>query len=116
MSDCVFCKIIKGDITSAKVYEDEFVLVFADIAPAAPVHLLAVPKEHIENIDGLTEANADIMSRLFLAAKTAAKAKGISGAYRIIINNGSEAGQEVFHLHLHILGGKKMGDKANCAP
>ena len=107
MKDCLFCKIIAGEIPSTKVYEDENVFAFNDISPLAPVHVLIVPKQHIENIDGLNGSNADIMGKLFLAAKEIAKQKGVAGGYRIVTNTGARGGQEIFHLHLHLLGGRE---------
>lgn len=107
MEDCLFCKIIAGEIPSTKVYEDENVFAFNDISPLAPVHVLIVPKQHIENIDGLNGSNADIIGKLFLAAKEIAKQKGVAGGYRIVTNTGARGGQEIFHLHLHLLGGKE---------
>ncbi len=105
--DCIFCKIIKGEIPSDKVYEDEKVFAFRDIKPAAPVHILVVPKTHIESVSDIDESNKDIMADLFLAAKKIADSKGlVENGYRIIINNGRIAGQEVFHLHVHILAAK----------
>ena len=105
--DCIFCKIISGEIPSTKVYEDEKVIAFNDIKPAAPVHILVVPKMHLEDLNGITEQNSQIMSDIFLAVKRIAKEKGLpEKGYRVLINNGRAAGQEVFHLHVHILGGK----------
>jgi histidine triad (HIT) family protein len=105
--DCIFCKIIKGEIPSTKVYEDDFVYAFDDISPAAPIHTLIIPKEHIVNVNDLSENNSSVMSHLFLAAKKVAEIKNISGdGYRIILNNEKGAGQEVLHMHLHVLGGK----------
>jgi len=106
--DCIFCKIISGQIPSSKVYEDDRVLAFDDINPMSPVHVLVVPKEHIVNVNDLTVENSDIMAAIFLAAKEVARIKGIDqGGYRIIINNGTSAGQEVWHMHVHIMGGKE---------
>jgi histidine triad (HIT) family protein len=104
--DCIFCKIIAGEIPSKKVYENESIFVFEDINPAAPVHLLVVPKMHFDNLNNLNEENSSMMSEMFLGVKKAAEIKGID-EYRIIINNGKSSGQEVFHLHIHILGGKE---------
>jgi len=105
--DCIFCKIIKGEIPSTKVYEDDFVYAFDDISPSAPVHTLVIPKEHIVNVNDLSEKNSTIMTNLFLAVKKVAEIKNISqDGYRVIMNNEAGSGQEVFHMHIHVLGGK----------
>ena len=112
--DCLFCKIIAGEIPSSKVFENESVYAFNDINPLAPVHVLIVPKKHIENVDDLKSGDASVIGDMFLAAQKIAELKGIQGAYRIITNNGKDGGQEVFHLHLHLLGGRKaMGPILN---
>ena len=104
---CLFCNIIKGEIPSAKVFENDSIFAFEDINPQAPVHILVIHKSHIKNIDELNADNSTIMSDIFLGVKEVAKIKGIDkGGYRVIINNGSAAGQVVWHLHVHILGGK----------
>ena len=104
---CIFCKIIAGEIPSTKVYEDDKVLAFHDINPAAPVHILVVPKAHIADVNGITEENKSVMGDIFLAAKRIAAEKGLpEKGYRLLVNNGKAAGQEVFHLHVHIFGGK----------
>ncbi len=109
MSDCLFCKIISGEIPSSKVYEDEYVYAFNDISPEAPVHVLIVPKEHIESANDIDENNADIVAKIFLAAKKIAKEKGIAeGGYRIVNNCGDNGGQTVKHLHFHLLGGRAL--------
>jgi diadenosine tetraphosphate (Ap4A) HIT family hydrolase len=109
--NCLFCKIINGEIPAKKVYETETVLVFEDIAPLAPIHLLIIPKIHFSNINELDQNKAPVMADLFLAAQEVAKDKKISEqGYRLIINNGPAAGQEIFHLHLHLLAGQeKLG-------
>jgi len=107
--DCLFCKIIAGEIPSAKVYEDEFVYAFRDIEPQAPVHILIVPKEHIASANELNEKNADVLSRIFLAAAKLAKEEGIAeDGYRIVNNCGFNGGQTVNHLHFHMLGGRSL--------
>jgi histidine triad (HIT) family protein len=107
--NCIFCKIIEKIIPSKTVYEDEFVVAFNDANPQAPVHLLVVPKRHIPEIHSITEADGDTIGRLFLAAKKiAAERKFDSNGYRMVINNGSGAGQTVFHVHLHILSGRRF--------
>ncbi|HOW81064.1 MAG TPA: histidine triad nucleotide-binding protein [Spirochaetota bacterium] len=108
MMDCIFCKIISGEIPSEKVYENASVYAFSDIHPLTPVHVLVVPKVHIKNIDDISEENGRVMSDLFAAVNEIAAMKGLrEKGYRVIINNGKAAGQEVFHLHMHILGGKE---------
>ncbi len=112
MEDCIFCKIIKGEIPSTKVYEDDKVLAFKDINPAAPIHVLVIPKKHIENVLEINEENKEITSDIFLAINKIAKQLGIDkDGFRIINNCGKDAGQEVMHLHFHILAGGKMGPK-----
>lgn len=109
MSDCLFCKIIAGEIPSSKVYEDEYVYAFNDISPEAPVHVLIVPKEHIASANEITAENASVISNIFLAAKKIAEEKGIAeGGYRIVNNCGEDGGQTVKHLHFHLLGGRAL--------
>lgn len=105
--DCLFCRIINGEIPSTKVYENDKVYAFEDINPQAPVHILVVHKEHTININDATPENSYIFSDIFLAVKEIVKEKNLSKqGFRTIINNGEAAGQEVFHMHVHILGGK----------
>ena len=107
--DCLFCKIIAGDIPSAKVYEDDKVYAFRDIGPQAPVHVLIVPKEHIASANELTEENASIVGHIFAVAAKIAKDEGIAdGGYRIVNNCGQDGGQTVGHLHFHMLGGRSL--------
>lgn len=109
MNDCIFCKIINGEIPSTKVYEDELVYAFRDIAPAAPVHILIVPKEHICCANKLGDEHKELLGHIILTAKKLAEAEGIAdGGYRIINNCGENAGQTVFHLHFHLLAGDKF--------
>ena len=108
MSNCLFCKIIAGEIPSTKVYEDETVLAFRDIAPQAPTHILVIPKAHIPSVDGITAENAAIVAHIFTLIPTIAKAEGLEGGYRVVSNCGADAGQTVHHLHFHILGGKVL--------
>ena len=110
MNDCLFCKIIAGEIPSAKVYEDEHVFAFRDINPQAPTHILVVPKEHIASAAELTEKNASAAARCLVAAAKIAGNEKLTGGYRIVSNVGSDAGQTVKHLHFHILGGKRLDD------
>lgn len=112
MEDCIFCKIIKGEIPSTKVYEDDNVLAFKDINPAAPIHILVVPKQHIENVLEINEENKKILEDVFLAINKIAKKLGIDkDGFRVITNCGKDSGQEVMHLHFHILAGAKLGEK-----
>ncbi len=112
MSDCIFCKIINGEIPSKKVYETDKVYAFHDINPEAPVHVLIVPKLHIASHNELSADNVDVMKDIHLAANEIAKSLGISeSGYRLINNCGADAGQTVFHLHYHLVGGTAMGSK-----
>lgn len=111
MNDCLFCKIIAGTIPSKKVYEDEFVFAFHDIAPNAPVHVLVVPKTHIASANDVTEENSIIVAKVFEVIPKIAKSLGLENGYRVINNCGDDAGQTVKHIHFHILGGMKMGEK-----
>ncbi len=109
--DCLFCAIINGDIPSAKVYEDEWCYAFRDIKPAAPVHVLVVPKAHIASLDEINEENAPLAAKILSAIPKIAKSEGLSGGYRVISNIGEDSCQSVRHLHFHILGGKKLSEK-----
>ena len=106
--NCIFCKIIAGDIPSTKVYEDETVLAFRDIAPQAPTHILVIPKAHIDSVNGITEENSAVVAHIFQVIPKIAAAEGLTGGYRVVSNCGADAGQTVFHLHFHILGGKQL--------
>ncbi|HDT15081.1 MAG TPA: histidine triad nucleotide-binding protein [Firmicutes bacterium] len=109
MENCLFCKIVKKEIPAKIVFEDEKVLAFEDINPAAPVHILIVPKSHIGSLNELDESRTELLKPLFLAAKQIAAEKGIDKTgYRTVFNTGSGAGQTVFHLHLHLLGGRSF--------
>lgn len=109
MTDCLFCKIISGDIPSTKVYEDETVFAFRDIAPQAPTHILVIPKEHIPSVDGVNASNSAVVAHIFEVIPQIAAAEGLTGGYRVVSNCGADAGQTVHHLHFHILGGKTLG-------
>ena len=111
MSDCLFCKIIAGDIPSTKVYEDETVFAFRDIAPQAPTHVLVVPKAHIEDCNGISADNSAVVAHIFEVIPQIAKAEGLVNGYRVVSNCGADAGQTVPHLHFHILGGTKLSEK-----
>lgn len=110
MEDCIFCKIISGDIPSTKVYEDEYVYAFRDISPQAPVHVLVLPKEHICCADAIDESNSMLVAKVFEAVAKIAKAEGLDNGYRVINNCGEDGGQTVKHLHFHLIGGKKLGE------
>ena len=106
--DCIFCKIIAGEIPSQKVYEDEHVLAFHDINKSAPVHILVVPKVHVESLNGVNSANIEYISRIFLKIPEIAKEYGVEEGYRVVTNIGKDGGQSVWHLHFHVLGGRKL--------
>ena len=107
--NCVFCKIARKDIPASIVFENDKILAFEDLRPQAPVHILIIPKDHIEKISDLTEETAHLVGDLVLAAKDIAKRRGVEeSGYRIVINCNKDAGQEVFHLHLHLLGGRRF--------
>lgn len=109
MEDCLFCKIIKGEIPSTKVYEDANFFAFKDIAPVAPVHVLVIPKKHVASIAALTEEDADVAGKMLFAIQKVAQELGLDkDGYRVIFNTGEKAGQTVHHMHAHILGGKEM--------
>jgi len=108
MENCLFCKIIGGEIPSTKVYEDDLVFAFRDIAPQAPTHILVVPKAHIESCNGITADNSAVVAHIFEVIPQIAKAEGLANGYRVVSNCGKDAGQTVHHLHFHILGGKEL--------
>ena len=108
MSDCLFCKIVKGDIPSTKVYEDEAVYAFRDINPQAPTHILVIPKEHLSSVNDVTADNSAVVAHIFEVIPQIAAAEGLTGGYRVVSNCGADAGQTVHHLHFHILGGKEL--------
>ena len=112
MDDCVFCKIIKGEIPSEKVYEDDEIIAFKDINPAAPIHILVIPKKHIATLLDVKEEDSYLISKIFVAINKIAKQIGIEeSGFRIIANCGKDSGQEVMHIHFHLLAGKTMGPK-----
>ncbi len=108
MSDCLFCKIVAGAIPSTKVYEDEQILAFRDIAPQAPTHILVIPKTHIPSVNGITAENSAVVAHIFEIIPKIAAAEGLAEGYRVVSNCGGHAGQTVPHLHFHILGGKQL--------
>ncbi len=107
-NDCLFCKIAEGSIPSSKVYEDEEMLVFKDIEPKAAVHLLAIPKVHFKLISEVDANQAEILKRMLTKIPDIAAKNGCENGYRLVINQGADAGQTVFHLHIHILGGQSL--------
>jgi len=112
MENCVFCRIIKREIPSTVVYEDEWTIAFNDIKPVAPIHVIIIPKQHIASVNDLNEDNADAVAKVHLAAIKVAEKLGISGkGFRLINNCGKDAGQTVFHLHYHLIGGRSLGEK-----
>lgn len=110
--ECIFCKILKGEIPSKKVYENEFVYAFHDINPAAPVHVIVIPKEHVESANSINETNSNYIAKVFEAIPNIAKELDIAeDGYRVITNIGENGGQTVKHIHFHILGGAKLSEK-----
>lgn len=107
--DCLFCKIVAGEIPSTKVYEDDKVVAFRDIAPQAPTHILVIPKEHIGGVDEVNAENAAVVGHIFAKIAEIAKAEGLSDGYRVVSNVGEHGCQSVRHLHFHIVGGKQLG-------
>lgn len=110
--NCIFCKIVKGEIPSKKVYENDKVVAFLDIAPQAPVHIILIPKEHIvQSLAQITPENSHIMAAMGEAVATIAREQALTDGFRVISNSGANAGQTVNHLHFHLLAGKSMGEK-----
>ena len=106
--DCLFCKIVAGEIPSTKVYEDETVLAFRDIAPQAPTHILVIPKTHVPSVAGITAENSAVVAHIFEVIAKVAAQEGLESGYRVVSNCGDHAGQTVKHLHFHILGGRQL--------
>lgn len=112
MEDCLFCKIVKGEVPSNKVYEDDEILAFHDINPATPIHILVIPKKHITTHNDLEKEDIELMGKIHMVINQIAEEKGFKeNGYRLTVNCGEDGGQEVKHLHFHILAGKKMGEK-----
>lgn len=105
MNDCLFCKIVRGEIPCRKVYEDDDVLAFHDINPVAPVHFMIVPKTHLVSLAEADESHSDMLGKLMLLAPQLAKQLGLDNGFRTVINTGKGGGQEIFHLHIHVIGG-----------
>ena len=112
MEDCLFCKIVKGEIPSSKVYEDEEILAFKDINPAAPIHILVIPKKHIISLAHMEKEDEALIGRIYGVINEIARDQGFKeNGYRVIVNCGKDGGQEVGHLHFHLLAGTKLGEK-----
>ena len=110
MENCVFCKIIAGDIPSPRLYEDEQMIIIRDIEPKAKLHYLCIPKQHFALLSEMNEARAEILKHIFSVIPTLEEQLGLQGGYRVIINQGEDGGQVVKHLHIHLLGGEKLKD------
>jgi histidine triad (HIT) family protein len=109
MKDCIFCKIVEGEVPATKIYEDDDIVAFDDVNPQAPVHALVIPKRHVPTLNDVGPEDADLMGALVLAATKVARIKGLEGSgYRLVTNCLEGAGQAVFHLHTHVLGGRPM--------
>lgn len=106
--DCIFCKIASGEIPSTKVYEDDTVIAFNDLTPQAPVHILIVPKEHIESVDQINSGNSAVVAHIFEVASKLGRELGLKNGYRIVNNCGEDGGQTVKHLHFHFMGGREF--------
>jgi histidine triad (HIT) family protein len=108
MNDCIFCKIVSGEIPANKLYEDEEMLAFFDMHPQAPTHFLVIPKKHIKGPGDMEAEDTDLIGKLIKKAGDLARENGIGSGFRLVMNNGAAAGQTVFHIHLHVLGGRTM--------
>ncbi len=112
MEDCLFCKIIKGEIPCQKVYEDDEILAFHDINPAAPIHILVIPKKHIDCVAHISKEDESLVGKIYGVINKIAKQQGFKEeGFRVIVNSGENGGQEVMHLHFHVLAGRKLGEK-----
>ena len=109
MTDCLFCKIIKGEIPTEFLYQDKDIVAFRDIHPKAPVHILIVPKKHIDKLQDISDNDKEVLGQLLLAAKKIAGQEKIEQGFKVVINCGQKGGQEIFHLHVHLLGGWEGG-------
>jgi histidine triad (HIT) family protein len=109
MSDCLFCKIAAGDIPADKLYEDDDVVAFRDISPEAPQHFLVIPKKHLINLSDVAEEDEKLVGKMMRVSAIVAAETGITEGYRTVMNNGPKVGQVIFHLHMHVLGGRPMG-------
>lgn len=106
---CLFCKIVAGDAPASVVFETDNILAFRDIRPVAPTHILVIPKKHIATLADLEGDDATLIGEVVRAAKTIAEQEGIGGGFRLVVNNGRDAGQSIFHIHFHLLGGRRLG-------
>jgi histidine triad (HIT) family protein len=114
MENCIFCKIAKGEIPSENVYEDDMLLAFKDIHPEAPVHIVIIPKKHIDSVNTLEEQDSELISQIFLAIKKIAVQLNIADSgYRVITNIGEDGGQTIHHIHFHLIGGRRLSPKVN---
>ena len=111
MSDCLFCKIINGEIPCTKVYEDDTVFAFRDINPQAPVHILVIPKAHIASVHAITSQNSAVVAHIFEVISQIAEIEGLENGYRVVSNCGPDGCQSVHHLHFHVMGGKKLSEQ-----
>lgn len=110
MEDCIFCKIVEGQVPATRVFESDELIAFDDINPVAPVHVLVIPKRHIATLNDVSESDEALLGRMLLSAKTIARQKNLSdGGYRTVINCMAGAGQAVFHIHMHVMGGRGFG-------
>lgn len=109
MADCIFCRIVSGQIPSKRVFEDGEVIAFEDVNPAAPTHILVVPRRHIATLDDAQDADAGLLGGLVNVARKVAAERGLSAGYRLVMNVHAGAGQSVFHIHVHVLGGRQLG-------
>jgi histidine triad (HIT) family protein len=109
MSDCIFCRIVRGEALARIVYQDEDVTAFHDLHPGAPVHILIVPNRHVDGVAQVEPEDAALLGKLFVVARQLAEQENIVDGYRMVVNNGRLAGQSVFHLHVHLLGGRSLG-------
>jgi histidine triad (HIT) family protein len=109
MSDCLFCKIAEGEIPSNKVYEDDELFAFHDISPQAPVHILVIPRKHIVSLEEAEDGDAALMGKILMLIRKLAREQGVSPGYRVVNNCGASAGQSVFHIHFHLIGGRALG-------
>lgn len=108
-SDCIFCRIAAGEIPAQVVAEDEHTVAFRDVDPKAPTHVLVIPRRHLSGVGAAGADDAELLGRLFLAAREVAGREGLTGGYRMVVNNGGDAGQTVHHVHMHVLGGRALG-------
>ena len=108
MRDCTFCRIARGEESARVIYQDDEVTAFHDRNPQAPTHVLIVPNEHIENVNHVTDDDVELLGKLFVVARRVAEQESVAEGYRLVVNTGAEAGQSVFHLHVHLLGGRRL--------